>query len=108
VFSSPSFEHRVTTSEVERGCFAGSTLSSRSTSTEGQSTRVPLALWNSVFQAVRQDMKRRSSAPSIPAMSRMGSRASVVSAVSAVQYDPDDPRLTGKIKEKSQVDFPSK
>jgi hypothetical protein len=108
VFSAPSFEHRVTTSEVERGRFVGSACSSRSVSAEGPSTRVSPALWNSVFQAMQQDLKRGSSATSIPAMSRVGSRASMMSTTSMAQYDQDDPRLTGKLKDKSQVDLPSR
>jgi hypothetical protein len=31
-----------------------------------------------------------------------------MSTTSMAQYDQDDPRLTGKLKEKSQVDLPSR
>lgn len=108
VFSAPSFENRVTTNEVERGRFAGSATSSRSVSLD---THTPPPLWNSVFQAMRRDTSRRSSRTTLQGMSRIGSRASMTSAMSTTslaQYDPDDPHLTGKLKEKATVDLPGR
>ena len=108
VFSAPSFENRVSTNEVERGRYVGSATSSRSVSLD---THMPPALWNSVFNAMRQGNSRRSSRTTLAGMSRMGSRVSMTSAMSTTslaQYDPDDPHLTGKLKEKASVDLPSK
>lgn len=107
-FSAPAFDKRVTTNEVERGRFTGSPGSSRCASEEGSGTRVPPVLWNSVFRAMQGTIKP---SPSSTSMGRVGSRASVhstISVASAMQFDPDDPRLTGKIKERPPAELPSK
>lgn len=70
----------------------------------------PPPLWNSVFQAMRHDGSRMSSRTTLPGLSRLGSRASMASGMSTtslVQYDPDDPHLTGKLKEMATVDLPN-
>lgn len=125
VFSAPSFRERIGTGELERGGrgYPDSTATSRSATEE---SRTSPELWTSVFHVLNGNSPKRYEGfkstfhtsdgyidqgrmirpASIRRISSHSSMASALSAMSR-QYDPDDPRLTGKLKEKISVELPS-
>lgn len=112
VLSAPSFGHRVSTIELEKGRKGnvGSVSSSRCSSMDTLDTRASTALWNSVFAALHPNVNspgEETNASEHLAMNRSVSRISMASAMS-VPYDPDDPRVTGMKGEKANVELPSK
>lgn len=77
---------------------------------DGAETRATPELWNSLFAALGTNVPSpggtTNGQPSL-GMLRSGSRISLASAFS-LPYDPDDPRVTGKTREKAEIDLPSK
>ncbi|CAG8691249.1 4954_t:CDS:2, partial [Acaulospora colombiana] len=116
LFSDPSSARsRPSITELEKG-YTGQTSasSSRSVSEVGSDeTRVTNLMWNSVFEPLKlgnMNTLKRPAASCTESMRRVTSCTSmnsVGSLASVTGYDPHDPRITGKLKEKGSVQLPS-